>query len=69
MIIEITGWPSGFKKVSFNNVLRVELKMSIAKAKSIVDEILDGEIVRLKYSKGLEEEIIKAKLEYKIIKK
>ncbi|MCK8129819.1 hypothetical protein MTF66_32760 [Pseudoalteromonas sp. 2CM39R] len=67
MIIEITKWSTGFRKVSFNKVLRRELKMTIAEAKTTVNEILVGNIVRLPYTKELELEVKKAELSYDLI--
>lgn len=69
MIIEITKWPTGFRKISFNKALRQELKMSIAEVKATVDEILVGNIVRLPYTKELELEVKKAELSYNLIEK
>lgn len=39
------GWREGFQKISFNDLLREYLPLSLSESKDIVDRVLSGEAV------------------------
>ena len=47
MKVLITGWEEGFKKVTFNQLLRKLYGYNIRESKQIVDKILRNELVVL----------------------
>ncbi len=43
----ISGWNPGFQKVTFTNLLKSELGLTLKPAKEVTDQILDGKPVEL----------------------
>ena len=44
-IVEISGWRTGFRKISCTELLRDRAELSLQAAKAVTDRILDGERV------------------------
>lgn len=49
-LIRITGWKPGLKKIDLNYFIRENCNLGLSDAKSVVDNILQNQPVKLEFS-------------------
>ena len=49
-LLAINGWNVGFNKIRLTNMLRAEFGYSLAEAKSITDQVLENQKIRIPFN-------------------
>lgn len=51
-VLKITGWRKGLKKIAMTNLLKDGLGISLAEAKGMTGDVLDGKVIFITVDDG-----------------